>query len=319
MRKFEKVSLETFKKFYQGMPDEIIKKIYDSIKMPERKTKFSAGYDIYSPIDIVLSPLDEVLIPTGIKALMNDDEFLSLYIRSSLGIKKDLMLKNQVAVIDKDYYNNPDNEGHIMISVKNTGLKEVTISSNEAIAQGIFMKYLVTDDDHTNNLRKGGIGSTTNLDIKLEKVKVKDSHELLAIQKKCFEKYVRIYGEFDSNPYNMTLHRMEFNIKYHLGDYQKIMLNDQIIGGIFGFKLEDEGVWQLGQFYILPEYENKGLGTQAINMYFDMHQDVKTWYADTILQESNNMKFYKKIGFETIDIEEEHQGLSFVTLVLNRK
>jgi len=314
-RLFEKVSYESFKKELIEYPDEIVKRIYDSIKLPVRKTKYSAGYDIASPIDIVLGPNESFVIPTGIKAQMNDNEFLALFVRSSLGIKRNIILKNIVGIIDKDYYNNPSNEGHILVVIKNIGNVEVSISSNEAIVQGIFLPYLLTDDDAVSALRTGGIGSTSN-SLHLEKTLVKDAKEMLQIQKECFKKYTIKYGNFDTNPYNMTLHRMEFNIKYRLGDYQKIMLNDKIIGGIFGFVMEDEISWQIAQFYILPDYESKGYGTKAINKFLELHKDIKTWYADTIMQENMNMEFYKKIGFEILDLEEEHDGLTFVTMVL---
>ena len=135
------------------------------------------------------------------------------------------------------------------------------------------------------------------------------------IQKESFKKYAEKYGKFDADPAKMTLHRMEFNVKYRLGDYQKIILNDKIIGGIFGFMLEEESTWHVAQFYILPDYEHLGYGTKAMDLFFELHKDVKIWYADTIKQETKNVEFYQKFGFKIIDEEEEHDGLTFVTLI----
>ncbi|WP_418596834.1 dUTP diphosphatase, partial [Phascolarctobacterium succinatutens] len=85
--------------------------------MPERKTQFSAGYDISAAEEVVLEPGKLVLVPTGVKAYMQTGEFLGLHIRSSMAVKKHLMLVNNVGIIDADYYNNADNEGHIMVAL----------------------------------------------------------------------------------------------------------------------------------------------------------------------------------------------------------
>ena len=85
--------------------------------MPERKTQKSAGYDFCLPEDVVLEPGKVQLVPTGIKAYMQDGEYLGMHIRSSMAVKKRIMLVNNVGIIDADYYNNADNEGHIMLAL----------------------------------------------------------------------------------------------------------------------------------------------------------------------------------------------------------
>ncbi len=153
MRKFEKISLEQLKK------DNLFVD-YNDIVLPKRKTKNSAGYDFISFIRMCIKPGESVKIPTGIKVKLNDDEYLSIYVRSSMGIKNCIRLCNQVGIIDSDYYNNIDNEGHIWICVKNEGEKEFIIDKGTAFAQGIISKYYICDDDDTNEVRTGGIGST---------------------------------------------------------------------------------------------------------------------------------------------------------------
>ena len=93
---------------------------------------------------------------------MNEDEFLALLVRSSMGFKYNIRLCNQVGIVDSDYYNNPDNEGHMFIALKNEGEKIFTINKGDKYAQGIFQKYLLTDDDEATGSRTGGIGSTNN-------------------------------------------------------------------------------------------------------------------------------------------------------------
>ena len=130
--------------------------------MPARKTKSSAGYDICVPEDVALLPNRLVMVPTGVKAYMQEDEFLGVHIRSGIAVKKGIRLVNNVGIIDADYYNNPDNEGHIMLALVNTGIQPLVLKKGERVAQGIFYKYLTTDDDSDVQKvsRSGGFGST---------------------------------------------------------------------------------------------------------------------------------------------------------------
>ncbi|MBR2071008.1 MAG: dUTP diphosphatase [Phascolarctobacterium sp.] len=132
-------------------------------QMPERKTQKSAGYDFCLPEDVVLEPGKLQLVPTGVKAYMQDDEYLGMHIRSSMAVKKRIMLVNNVGIIDADYYNNEDNEGHIMLALLNMGSEPVALPKGERVAQGIFYNYLVTDgDDNAEKaVRGGGFGSTS--------------------------------------------------------------------------------------------------------------------------------------------------------------
>ena len=156
MRKFEKISFEQFKK---DIKDD--KNLYDSYLIPTRSTKKSAGYDFKAIEPFTLKPNEIKKIPTGMKVTMNDDEVLLVVVRSSMGFKFNIRLCNQVGVMDGDYYNNPNNEGHMWIALKNEGEKEYTVEANEAFAQGIFTKFLTVDDEEEiNNERTGGFGST---------------------------------------------------------------------------------------------------------------------------------------------------------------
>ena len=157
MRKFEKISKSEFLK---DVPDAN----YDDIILPKRSTLNSASYDFYSVISFTLSPGERRVIPTGIKVSMNSNEFLSIYIRSSLGFKWNIRMCNQVGIIDADYYNNSENEGHIFVCLMNEGDKVLEIKKGDRIVQGIFMPFLITDDDKTTDIRMGGIGSTNKGD-----------------------------------------------------------------------------------------------------------------------------------------------------------
>lgn len=132
------------------------------IQLPARKTQYSAGYDIAAAEDVLLSPGTVTLVPTGIKAYMQSDEYLGIHIRSGLSIKNKLSLVNGEGIIDADYFDNSENEGHILIAIFNHNLQKVYINKGDRIAQGIFYKYLLADQDGecVFKTREGGFGST---------------------------------------------------------------------------------------------------------------------------------------------------------------
>ena len=164
----------------------------DTIHLPVRKTKDSAGYDFECSEDIVipsyvqqmnrmlLLPYDKgkaltlkemqettkqtklkpTLIPTGIKAQIDRNHYLQLSVRSSCPLKSWIILANGVGIIDADYYNNPDNEGEIFFQVINLTPYDILLKKGETIGQGVILPYVVTDTDESKGARVGGFGST---------------------------------------------------------------------------------------------------------------------------------------------------------------
>ena len=148
---------------------EVVKEYANKgINLPVRKTKHSAAYDIEAAEEVVLPSFQKgmkpTLIPTGIKAYMQSDEVLLIVPRSSGPKKQGISFPHNVGVIDSDYYNNPDNEGHIFVQCINLKDEDVVIKKGEAVAQAIFQKYLTVDDDNAEGMRTGGFGSTDRKD-----------------------------------------------------------------------------------------------------------------------------------------------------------
>ena len=147
---------------------EIVKEYENKdIHIPVRKTKFSAAYDIEAAEDVVLPSFQKgmkpTLIPTGLKAYMQNDEVLLIVPRSSGPKKQGITFPHNVGVIDSDYYNNPDNEGHIFIQCINLKEEDVYIKKGEAVGQATFQKYLIADEDTSDKMRMGGFGSTDQI------------------------------------------------------------------------------------------------------------------------------------------------------------
>ena len=164
------------------------------INLPVRKTEGSAGFDFEVAEDIIIPSikkhwsnienyapaygcvytLDEMaditkklgakptLVPTGVKCELNSDTYLELSVRSSCPLKYWLIMANGVGIIDADYYNNPDNEGHIFFQIINLSPLDIQLKKGDIIGQGIIKPYFVTDDDYASGKRQGGFGSTSN-------------------------------------------------------------------------------------------------------------------------------------------------------------
>ena len=174
------------------MKFEIVSKYADAgLSLPERKTRASAGYDFQVAEDIVIPSYQDLLykladyadpsdartlqeisaitkganakptlVPTGIKCEMPEGFYLELSVRSSCPLKHWLILANGVGIIDADYYNNPDNEGHIYFQMINLSPFDIVLKKGDTIGQGILKKYFVTDNDEARGERFGGFGST---------------------------------------------------------------------------------------------------------------------------------------------------------------
>ena len=156
--RFMKVSRERFEAdwaaAFDGLPAP-----YDALRLPERATAGSAGYDFYSPLDFELKSGETLLLPTGVRARIDGGWVLLLFPRSGLGFKYRLQLNNTVGVIDSDYFS-AKNEGHIFLKLYNAGDRTVCVRAGEAVAQGAFVPFGITEDDACAAVRTGGFGST---------------------------------------------------------------------------------------------------------------------------------------------------------------
>lgn len=163
---FEKVSFEQFKKDilgtnYENWSDSDIQFLYDSIELPKRATKGSAGYDIRAPHGFLLNAGESIKIPTGLRVHIADGWFLGCMPRSGLGFKYEIRLANTFGVVDSDYIN-AKNEGHIFVKLHNGDPKKqsVAINRGDGICQAIFLPFGIATDDTAEADREGGFGST---------------------------------------------------------------------------------------------------------------------------------------------------------------
>lgn len=154
-----------------------------NINLPIRKTKNSVCYDLEAAEDTVIpsvwtivfknfgkfilgnkdyEEIKPTLVKTGLKAYFGEDEVLILANKSSFPLKKGLVMANSIGIVESDYYENENNDGHIMLCYYNIFPVDVTIKKGEAAGQAYFQKFLIADNDNATGIRKGGFGSTSN-------------------------------------------------------------------------------------------------------------------------------------------------------------
>ena len=145
---------------FEEVPAQFIK-VEETTILPVRGDSKSAGYDLYLKKTLKSEPNEYPIFWPDLFAYMQDDEVLSIHVRSSIGVKKGLMLKNVTGIIDSSYYANPGNYGNIGICLYNNSNEPQTIECHDRIAQGIFQKYLIVDEDNAlHEVRFGGFGSS---------------------------------------------------------------------------------------------------------------------------------------------------------------
>ena len=138
--------------------NEHMRRTDGEITLPTRGSSKAMAYDFYANASYTIKPNMIAKIWTDVKAYMGDNECLILNVRSSMGGK--FMLANTSGWIDADYYSNENNDGNIVIFLKNISDETLTINKGDRVAQGAFFNFLVADNGNTDNVRTGGFGSS---------------------------------------------------------------------------------------------------------------------------------------------------------------
>ncbi len=154
--RFTRISPAQYAKDFQNAENPMP---LEEIPLPRRATAGSAGYDLTAPARTVIAAGGTALIATGIRAEMEPGWVLMLFPRSSLGFRYGLRLSNTVGVIDSDYAW-AENEGHILVKLRNPGDREVVIDRGERFCQGVFLPYGTAEEGEIPMARRGGLGST---------------------------------------------------------------------------------------------------------------------------------------------------------------
>ena len=154
--RFDRIPLEQYRQDTASLTEPLP---LSELPLPARATAGSAGYDFVCPAEVMLAPGESAVIPTGMRAFMEQGWVLLIFPRSSLGFKHQLQLANTVGVIDSDYVCAP-NSGHILVKIVNGSDHTFTLGRGERFCQGIFVPYGLAEESSRPGERTGGLGST---------------------------------------------------------------------------------------------------------------------------------------------------------------
>ena len=130
-------------------------------RLPEYATSGAAGMDLKANTDepIILSPMERLLIPTGLFIQLPIGYEAQIRPRSGLACKHGITVANSPGTIDADY------RGEIGVCLINLSTENFVIHPGERIAQMVIAKHEQVEWEETTSLDDtqrgaGGFGST---------------------------------------------------------------------------------------------------------------------------------------------------------------
>jgi len=136
-----------------------IKRIDKELPLPEYQTENASGMDIYSRIDIVLTPSNYTVVPTGISVEIPTGYEMQIRPRSGLAANYGIGILNTPGTIDADY------RGEVKVILYNIGREPYNIKRGERIAQAVISPVVKAKIQEVETLGEtprgnGGFGST---------------------------------------------------------------------------------------------------------------------------------------------------------------
>lgn len=138
-------------------------KVREGAKVPERGSKYAAGYDLSACIPdmerVIIHPGETVKISTGLAFAYPEGYFGAVCARSGLATKCGLAPANKIGILDEDY------RGEVFIALHNHSSETQVVNHGDRIAQLILLPYLNVDFVESDKLDKtergeGGFGSS---------------------------------------------------------------------------------------------------------------------------------------------------------------
>ena len=136
-----------------------VTRVDKSLPLPKYLTEGSVAFDMYSRKDVTVPPKGVAKVPLNLIIKVPKGYALLIFPRSSLFLKKGLLMANSVGIIDQDYCGEED---EICALLYNPGNNEVAIRRGERIAQGLLVKIERAEfyEGKAEKESRGGFGST---------------------------------------------------------------------------------------------------------------------------------------------------------------
>lgn len=135
------------------------------------------------------------------------------------------------------------------------------------------------------------------MEIELLRADIKDAKEIHAMQVKAFKELLEKYQDFDTNPANESVEKVEARLKQDFTYYYFICADSRKAGVVRVIdKKEDRTNKRISPIFVLPEFQGQGIAQKAIRLCEEIHGN-ENWELDTILQEPKNCYLYEKMGY----------------------
>ncbi len=110
------------------------------------------------------------------------------------------------------------------------------------------------------------------------------------------------YKDDATNPAVEPIEKVTAQIKSKDSDYYIVTFDSKPVGAVRVVKGVENGerVYRISPLFIIPEYQNKGIGKSVINMIIETYGQAGIWRLSAVKQEKNTCRFYEKCGFGPI-------------------
>lgn len=136
------------------------------------------------------------------------------------------------------------------------------------------------------------------MEVTLLRANINDAKELHSMQVEAFQELLEKYQDFDTNPGNESVEKVEMRLKSDFTYFYFICIGQQKVGAIRIVDTKTKGKNKKSSpLFILPEFQGKGIAQKAIRLCEEIHGN-ENWELDTILQEPKNCHLYEKMGYQ---------------------
>ena len=206
--------------------------------------------------------------------------------------KRDLKVSEDRLIREETKYRLVSREGEIpfpnYIKIDNTNLEP------DEVARMIKERFNLSGKSNTEMMNR----------MFLEEVREDELPQLLEMQVESFMPLYEKYHD-EGSPAIESIERIKARAAVPNRTYYFIVVDGARVGviNIGNNNPNEKDVSFISPIFILPKYQNMGIGYTAIQKAFEMHPEVKTWKLDTILQEKGNCHLYEKCGFVRVGEE----------------
>ena len=143
----------------------------------------------------------------------------------------------------------------------------------------------------------------------IQKADKNDLSEILTIQKIAFTKVAKKYNVNNLPPLKQTLEDIQNEFVHYT--FLKALIDTTIVGSVRAYA--DNKTCYINKLIVLPDYQNKGIGTNLMNeIEKQFANEISRYELFTGLRDTRNKYFYEKLGYAIFKKEKFNDEITFV-------